>query len=118
MVSSWGERVKSLYSPCHPVFGCGLPWEGSKTLWEENLQPRQFSRELIAEGCLLAAVQQGINHSVLKGDLGGTSQFPLHLFCKDARDGSQWPGGWSEFPAMKNCKDRVVKIVEREHWYG
>ena len=67
MVSSWGERVKSLYSPCHPVFGCGLPWEGSKTLWEENLQPRQFSRELIAEGCLLAAVQQGINHSVRKG---------------------------------------------------
>lgn len=59
IVSSQGERAKSLYSPCQPVFGCGLPWEGSKSLCEEKLQPRLFSRELIAEGCLLAAVQQG-----------------------------------------------------------
>ena len=85
-------------------------------LHEETLQLRPFLRELIAKACILASLQHlgEKNPSVVKEDQGGTSQFPLYLFCKGWRF-LNGLGDGLEFPGNEELQSRVVrKLKNRE----
>lgn len=115
IVSSWGAGTKALYSPCQPLFGSGLPSEGSLNLCEETLQPRPLTRELIVEDCLLAALQQ-LGNKTLSSEKGilvalGDHSFHSSFFVRVLELVQNGLGDGSEFPGMGNCL-AVFRILQ------
>ena len=98
--------------------------EGCMNLHEETLQLRPFLRELIAKACILASLHiwGKKNPSVVKEDQGGTSQFPLYLFCQGWRF-LNGLGDGLEFPGNEELQSRVVRKLKNSReeklvWIG
>ena len=114
-LSTWKstEASKSCFSISpRPVFGCGLPWEGSMNLHEETLQLRPFLRELIAKACTLASLQHLGKKILQLWKRIRAAHHSFHsVFCKGWRF-LNGLGDGLEFPGNEELQSRVVKKLK------
>lgn len=108
-----GSEAGMAFHHClQPVFGCGLPWEGSMNLHEETLQLRPFLRELIAKACTLASLQHLGKKILQLWKRIRAAHHSFHsVFCKGWRF-LNGLGDGLEFPGNEELQSRVVKKLK------